>query len=173
MLLMVLKRVCLDYNSIRGLYKMRILGNVIWFCFGGFLVALFNFIVGVILIALVITAPIGMGLVQFSKFCLFPFTTAMVSKSEMDIKQNSIWRMYSGVLKIIYIVSFGWLLVLITIPSILIGYLLIITIPAAIAMSKSLGTILNPVGKICVPISVRDELEKRRATEIANKLTGK
>ncbi|MDR4025806.1 MAG: YccF domain-containing protein, partial [Bilophila sp.] len=50
---------------------MRLLGNILWHfpCFG-FLMSLFSFIVGAILTVTVVGAPIGLGLIQYSKFAL-------------------------------------------------------------------------------------------------------
>ncbi|WP_314878527.1 YccF domain-containing protein [Haemophilus parahaemolyticus] len=151
---------------------MRTLGNVLWFFCGGVLLALANFILGLILVALVITAPIGFGLLQYSKFCLFPFTTSMVSKSKHDVKQNPIWKTYSSIIMVVYVILIGWWNFLLALCSIVVAVPFIVTIPPAIAMAKSLGTIFNPVGKICVPIAVAKELEQRVAVKKADKLMG-
>ena len=148
---------------------MRILGNVIWFCCGGILVAFINFILGLILTALVVTAPIGLGLLQFSKFCLFPFSYTMVSKKDAGIKQNALWKSYSSIVMVVYVVLFGWWNFLLSLAAIFMVFLTIIGIPVAIAMSKCLGTTFNPVGKICVPVAVAKELEKRKAQEQVDK----
>ena len=42
-------------------------------------------------------------------------------------------------------------------------FITIIGIPVAIVVSKSIGVYFNPVGKKCVPISVAQELERRKA----------
>ena len=48
---------------------MRTLGNILWhFPFFGFVTALLAFLVGTLLTLLVIPAPIGLGLIQLSKF---------------------------------------------------------------------------------------------------------
>lgn len=38
----------------------------------------------------------------------------------------------------------------------------IVLLPMAIPYAKSLSTFFNPVGKVCVPVAVMDELERRR-----------
>lgn len=150
---------------------MRVLGNVIWFVFGGFLVSLTNFVMGLFFIALVVTAPIGLGLLQYSKFCLFPFTTDMVSKSDMGLKQNPLWRAYSSIFKLLYL-PFGLIGVVVTLPVIALNAITIIALPQALAMAKSLGTILNPVGKICVSKELSSELKARKAATEADRLLG-
>jgi len=60
---------------------MRTLGNILWHVpFLGFLTALVTFLFGGLLVIPVIGAPIGLGLIQFSKFLLAPFSFAMISK---------------------------------------------------------------------------------------------
>ena len=39
----------------------------------------------------------------------------------------------------------------------------IVLLPMAIPYAKSLSTFFNPVGKVCVPVAVMDELERRKA----------
>ncbi|TCP93519.1 uncharacterized membrane protein YccF (DUF307 family) [Cricetibacter osteomyelitidis] len=151
---------------------LRIVGNVIWFFAGGFLLALGNFIMGIILTSLVITAPIGLGLIQYSKFCLFPFTTSMISKNAMDVKQNAIWQAYSMIVMIFYVIFYGWISFLGGLIVVILNCIFIFTIPNAVVFAKSLGTAFNPVGKICVPISTKDELERRKAAKHADKLLG-
>ena len=39
----------------------------------------------------------------------------------------------------------------------------IVGIPVALVIAKSLGTLLNPVNKVCVSAAVAEELERRKA----------
>ena len=39
----------------------------------------------------------------------------------------------------------------------------IVLLPMAIPYAKSLSTFFNPVGRVCVPVAVMDELERRKA----------
>lgn len=48
----------------------------------------------------------------------------------------------------------------------------IIGIPLAIIVVKSLGVYFNPVGKVCVPISVGDEIRRRKENEEVKKYLG-
>ncbi len=49
----------------------------------------------------------------------------------------------------------------------------IIGIPVALVIAKSLGTVLNPVNKICVSSAVADELVRRKASEEITKYVGR
>ena len=64
---------------------MRTLGNIIWnIPFLGFVTAALVFLIGLLFVVTIIAAPIGLGLIQYSKFLLLPFSYDMVSKSEID-----------------------------------------------------------------------------------------
>lgn len=64
---------------------MRALGNVLWHIpFLGFLTALVVLLLGLVLTASIVAAPIGLGLIQYAKFLFWPFGNAMVSKSDLN-----------------------------------------------------------------------------------------
>ncbi|MDD5195055.1 MAG: YccF domain-containing protein, partial [Candidatus Omnitrophica bacterium] len=119
-------------------------------------------LLGLILTATVIAAPIGLGLMELGKFLFLPFGRAMVNKSEINVEQNKVWKAYSTIIMILYI-PVGILLSLLAVLQVAGLFVSIIGIPAAIVVAKSLGTFFNPVNKKCVHQAVADELEKRKA----------
>ena len=130
---------------------MRTLGNIIWHIpFLGFMSAFFTFIIGGILVLTVVGSPIGLGLIQLSRFLLTPFSMSMVSKSDLNIKQNLLWRTFGIFVRIIYF-PFGLILAIVTICQIVGLFFSIVGIPVAIVLAKSLETYFNPVNKVCVP----------------------
>ena len=85
---------------------MRTLGNIIWnFPFLGFVTAAIVFLIGLLFVVTNIAAPIGLGLIQYSKFLLLPFSYDMVSKSELEgeADKNILWQTYGFILKSVYI----------------------------------------------------------------------
>ena len=126
---------------------MRLLGNILWHfpCFG-FLMSLFSFIVGAILTVTVVGAPIGLGLIQYSKFALAPYSYAMIDKRELHPNKS------------------GNILV-----QVVIMCCTMVLLPMAIPYAKSLSTFFNPVGKVCVPAAVVNELERRKAEKEVEK----
>jgi len=141
---------------------MKTLGNIIWHIpFLGFLNALFTFLGGILLTVTVVASPIGLGLIEFSKFLLSPFGHAMVSKSDLNVQQNPLWKTYSTIVMVLYF-PFGLILCCLAIVQIVFMFCTIIGIPVALVVAKSLGTYLNPVNKKCVHGAVADELEKRK-----------
>ena len=130
---------------------MRVIGNILWhFPFLGFLNALFAFLLGGLLTLTVVAAPIGLGLIQYSKFLLLPFSYDMVTVADLGIRQNPIWRVYSAVIMVLYL-PFGLIAFIGGLLQAVGLTLTIIGIPAALVIIKSLPTYLNPVGKKCVP----------------------
>ena len=142
---------------------MRTLGNILWHIpFLGFINAIMVYLLGVLLTITVIAAPIGLGLMEYGKFLFAPFGKAMVSKSELKMEQNALWKTYSTLIMILYI-PFGALFWLVAVFQVALLFISIIGIPVAIVLAKSLGTYFNPVNKICVHYAVVDELERRKA----------
>jgi uncharacterized membrane protein YccF (DUF307 family) len=151
---------------------MRILANILWHVpFLGFLSALGTFLVGTLLVITLVGAPIGLGLIQLSKFLLTPFTSEMINKSDITPGQNILWQTFGFMVRIIYF-PIGLILALATIFQIAGLFMSIFGIPVAIVLSKSLGTYFNPVNKICVSTAVADELKSRKARAEINKRFG-
>ncbi len=138
---------------------LRILGNILWHVpFMGFLSALAAFLLGLLLTVLVVTSPIGLGLIQYSKFLLLPFSYSMVSGSDLGDERNALWKTYSTIVMIVYL-PLGILLSIILFFQIIGLCLTIVGIPVGIVLLKSLSTYLNPVNKKCVPVAVAYHVE--------------
>lgn len=142
---------------------MRTLGNILWhFPFCGFLTAGLVYLFGILLTITVVASPIGLGLMELGKFLFWPFGNAMVSKSKLKAEQNEAWLMYSTIVRVIYF-PFGLIFTVIAVVQIAGLFMSLFGIPAALVVSKCLGTYLNPVNKVCVPAAVTEELERRKA----------
>ena len=150
---------------------MKTLGNILWhFPFFGFVNAALVYLLGLILTATVIAAPIGLGLMEFGKFLFSPFGHAMVSKADLNVEQNPKWKAYSTIVMILYF-PFGLFFAIVAVFQVVFLCLTVIGIPVALVVAKSLGTYLNPVNKKCVHSAVADELEKRKAeAEVSRQL---
>jgi uncharacterized membrane protein YccF (DUF307 family) len=144
--------------------KMKTLGNILWHVpFLGFVTATITYLMGILLAALIITAPIGLGLMEYGKFLFAPFGHEMVSKSELNApQQHPYWKTYSTIVMVIYL-PFGLIFAVGAAIQAAILALTIVGIPAALVIAKSLGTYLNPVNKKCVHSAVKEELERRKA----------
>lgn len=121
---------------------MRTLGNIIWnFPFLGFVTAAIVFLIGLLFVVTIIAAPIGLGLIQYSKFLLLPFSYDMVSKSELEgeADKNILWQTYGFILKSVYIIFLGIPMAIVTLIQIIGCFCSVIGIPVAIVMAKSLA----------------------------------
>ena len=148
---------------------MKTLGNILWhFPFFGFISAILVFLLGGLLTITVVAAPIGLGLIQYSKFLFWPFGNAMTSKKSLNAQQNKYWALYSKIVMVIYF-PIGLICAACAMIQVVGLFVTIIGIPSALVIAKSLGTYLNPVNKVCVPSAVVDELEKRSAQSSVDK----
>ena len=145
---------------------MRTLGNIVWhFPLFGFVNAALVYLLGLLLTVTIVAAPVGLGLMELGKFLLAPFSRTMVSKADLDVKQNEAWKVYSIVVMLIYL-PLGIVLCAYLLVQVVALFVSIVGIPVAIVVAKSLGTCLNPVNKQCVHHSVRDEIDRRRARSV-------
>ena len=142
---------------------MRALGNVLWhFPFLGFLSAAVTYLLGLLLTATVIAAPIGLGVMELGKFMFLPFGRALVKKSDLVESRSKAWQTYSTVIMILYL-PFGLVLSVVAAIQVIGLCITVIGIPVGIVIAKSIGTYFNPIGKKCVSQAVADELERRNA----------
>jgi uncharacterized membrane protein YccF (DUF307 family) len=96
----------------------------------------------------------------------------MVSKAELKVEQNPAWQAYSTIIMILYL-PFGLVFVVLNAIQVFLFCWSIVGIPVALVIAKSLGTVLNPVNKICVPSAVADELVRRKASAEVAKYAGR
>ena len=141
---------------------MRSIGNILWHIpFLGFLTALSVFLLGLLLTVLVVTAPIGMGLLQYARFLMTPYTSGMVSKDDLGVQQDELWKAYSTIIMILFL-PFGLIIACIQVVQIVGLCITIVGIPVAIPLAKSLGVVLNPVGKVWVSYLVEQEVGRQK-----------
>lgn len=139
--------------------------------FLGFLSALGTFLIGGLLVITVIGSPLGLGLIQLSKFLLAPFSNEMISKKDLKADQNKLWQAFGIIIRILYF-PFGLILAIVTVVQIAGLFVSIVGIPVALVLAKSLGTYFNPVSKVCVPKAVADEVAAQKAKEQVEKHLG-
>jgi len=133
--------------------------SLLWFC------DVFVFFFGGILLTVtVVGAPIGLGLIQYAKFALAPYSYSMIDKRELHPNKsgNILYAILCLIVRILYF-PLGVLFFLWGIAQVVVMCCTIVLLPMAIPYAKSLSTFFNPVGKVCVPVAVMDELERRKA----------
>ena len=64
---------------------MRILGSIIWFFVGGWILAILTYLSGLVLNRFSRTAPAGLGLMEYGKFLSLPFINNMARKNKSSL----------------------------------------------------------------------------------------
>lgn len=150
--------------------------NILWhFPFFGFMFALFYALFGLLLCCTVILYPVGMGYFQMAQFLLAPFSSALVTRKDLDLIQHkersTTATVYSTFITILYF-PFG-LIAAIAALSLIVGeFLSIIGIPCGIVWLKALRAIFSPIDMVCVPKAVSDEIEHIKGKETVRHYKG-
>jgi len=74
---------------------MKILGNILWLIFGGILIALIHFIVGLVMCVTIIGIPFGVQLFKLGVYALWPFGHELVDRPNqpdwLSVIMNLLW----------------------------------------------------------------------------------
>lgn len=144
---------------------MRYFLNFWWYITLQFVFALFYALWGLILCCTVILVPVGLGMLQFAKFLLAPHTQSMVSKEDLALitgkSQGTAMKTLSMVVRILYF-PFGLVAAIVAFFETAAMFISIIGIPNGLVWARSLSFIFNPVNKVCVPESVKEEIDRRK-----------
>ncbi len=81
----------------------------------------------------------------------------MAKKSDLNETQNRIWKAYSTVVMVLHF-PLGLIFGVVGVVQVIGLSITIIGLRAALVVAKSLSTYLNPVGKKCIPSSVREDV---------------
>lgn len=114
---------------------MRLLGNLIWFVFGGLIAALLWFIFGILLTVTILGIPLGKQCFKFAGLVLFPFGKEVDLNFEKHPIANLIW-----------VIVFGWEMALGYLGIALFFMITIIGIPFGIQWFKLTKLALFPFG---------------------------
>ena len=75
---------------------LAFLGNIIWFIFGGALMAFIWFILGFLLSITILGIPFGMQCFKFARLTLFPFGKRLETHFDKHPIMNLIWALLFG-----------------------------------------------------------------------------
>jgi uncharacterized membrane protein YccF (DUF307 family) len=117
---------------------VRVLLNLIWLVFGGFVFVILYAVLGVLLCALIVTIPFGIACLRIAGYALWPFGRIVVPRADAGVG--------SLIGNILWVVLAGWWL---AIGHILHGVLLCLTIigiPLGLASFKLVPISLLPLG---------------------------
>jgi uncharacterized membrane protein YccF (DUF307 family) len=119
---------------------MRILGNIIWLLFGGFIIAIEYLIGSLVLIITIVGIPFGVQTLKLAGLAIWPFgrDTRVHSRASgcLYILMNVIWLIFGGLCIALTHVFFGVLLCI-----------TIIGIPFGLQHFKLTALALTPFGR--------------------------
>lgn len=80
---------------------MKLLGNIIWLVFGGFIIAIEYFISSVLLIITIIGIPFGLQTLKLASLALWPFGRDSFQVNQpsgcLSTVMNIIWLIFGGI----------------------------------------------------------------------------
>ena len=147
---------------------MVLLGNVIWFVLGGWLLFF------VYLLGAVVFFPVFIPLFRLAKYSAWPFGRTVLTQGELssyraasNIQDDTTklikgLRMTSGVLNFVWLLTFGWVLALLHLIACLINlacFWLVVTIPNIGGHWKMIGVALMPFNKVIVSSNLAQEIK--------------
>lgn len=147
---------------------MALLGNILWFVFGGWYLFL-GYAIGA-----VIFFPAFIPLFRLAVYSAWPFGRSVVTKSqieqyrevsgtaiEVSVGEKSL-QSISSVINVIWLLTFGWVLALSHLFLSVINLLLfwmIVTIPSIAGHWKLMPVALMPFNKVIVPNEVERDIK--------------
>lgn len=147
---------------------MALIGNIVWFFTGGFALFLLY------MLGAVCFFPMFIPLSRLAFYAAWPFGKGVVSQSQLSSYRKSIGksedqstvvaglRAASGVMNVIWLLTFGWLLALTHLFAALVNLCLIwtiVAIPNIVGNWKLIGIALMPFNRVVVPKSIADEIK--------------
>ena len=123
---------------------MRTAGNVLWFLLAGVWLALGYAVAGLLAFVLIVTIPFGIAAFRLAGFVIWPFGRTVVRHPDAGL-----WSLIGN---IVWILTFGWELVVAHLVAGLLLCLTVVGIPFGIACAKMVPLALMPLGSQVVPI---------------------
>ena len=156
---------------------MRFIGNILWFVFGGWYLAL-AWLFGALIFAItIIGLPLTRAAVEMAKMSAFPFGKDVVHVREIDEKGVSATTATTGtigfIFNVLWALTFGWILFLGYLFAGILSCITIILIPFGLQSFKLAGISFWPVGRRVVTKEMANLIRERAAAKSLDKIQGK
>jgi uncharacterized membrane protein YccF (DUF307 family) len=125
---------------------LRLIGNILWFVLGGFIMGLAWWLVGIIAFISIIGIPWGRACFVIGSFTFWPFGREAVSRRTLSGREDIGTGPLGVIGNIIWFVLFGWWLALGHLGSAIADFITIIGIPFGIQHLKLALISLWPIG---------------------------
>lgn len=129
---------------------MRMIGNFIWFVFGGFLMGLGWWLVGIVAFLSIIGIPWGRACFVIGCLSFFPFGREAIDRYELTLRKDIGTGSFGLLGNIVWFVIAGLWLAIGHLVCALFWFLTIIGIPFGIQHLKLAGISIAPIGKTIV-----------------------
>ncbi|MDT3378883.1 YccF domain-containing protein [Labrys neptuniae] len=142
---------------------MRLIGNLIWFVFGGIFLGIAWFLLGLLAFITIVGIPWGRACLTISNFCFFPFGREAISRREL-YQRDDIGTGGLGLIgNVIWFVFAGLWLAIGHVCSALFCFVTIIGIPFGIQHLKLAGIAIAPIGQTIVSKEVAEAARRGSA----------
>lgn len=151
---------------------MSALGNLIWFIFGGAILALIWLIFAGLFACTIVGLPLARAFFEFAKLSAFPFGKEIIRKSELKGSDNvsTLGRVISITLNIVWF-PIGIMLTVIYLILGIISFCTIIGIPVGIVYVRMGKFLLFPMG--CRVVSKKQAYASAAANEMEKRMKSK
>lgn len=140
---------------------MRLIGNIIWFLFGGVFMGLAWLFFGILAFCTIIGIPWGRSCFVIAQFSFFPFGKQAISREKLTGKQDIGTGTLGFVGNVIWVLFAGIWLAIGHLTSAIMCAITIIGIPFAIQHVKLAIISFAPVGQTIVSNEVADAAHRR------------
>ncbi|MDR2477362.1 MAG: hypothetical protein LBD18_06225 [Treponema sp.] len=150
---------------------MAALGNVIWFVFGGEILALLWLVVAGIFAITIVGLPIARACLEFAKLSAFPFGKEIIRDTELKGRDNitGFSKTVSIILNILWF-PIGLILTICYLAAGIVSFISIIGIPVGIVYVKMGQFLLFPIG--CRVVSKKQAYASAAENEIEKRMKG-
>ena len=154
---------------------MRMVGNVIWFVFGGWYLALLWLLGAVVFAITIIGLPLTRSAIEMAKMSAFPFGKDVVHINDLEGDEggNALSGTIGFIFNVLWLLIIGWALFVLYIVAGIISCITIILIPFGLQSFKLAGIGLWPVGRRVVTKEMADIVRKQIAQRNIDKIQGK
>jgi uncharacterized membrane protein YccF (DUF307 family) len=139
------------------------IGNLIWFVFGGFVLGLGWCFAGLVMLISIVGIPWVRACFVFAGFCFFPFGREAIDRKELTGKDDLGTGTLGLIGNILWFVFAGLWLAIGHVMSAVLNFVTIIGIPFGLQHLKLAACALAPVGKTIVSKEVAAEARRRNA----------
>lgn len=151
---------------------MGVIGNFLWFIFGGVFMGLGWWFIGLLAFVSIFGIPWGRACFIMGQFAFFPFGKEAISRNDLSNKQDVGTGTFGLLGNIVWFLVAGIWLAIGHVFAALLSFVTIIGIPFGVQHLKLAGIALAPIGKTIVSKEVAAASRKKNADATVSKLRG-